>query len=423
MLQTFNANLVMDKSPLVDGKVSIRKLGEKTIGLRMVYARSDGDVYRGVPIGVSLISTLGTLEETPVSYAFSSAFGADVRCASCIDGYHKPVELPCYGFECHSESVVRHSLSFAISFSIPFRVLEVFEVFQGDECVVLFSKPDDFMGDLPASCSCVVTLIFSKPSEGLLGASASIVGIASEFASSKVDVSLFVAHILTEVKLPQNSAFSIDDGDGCQPFNSNINAENRLIILLHLKIFLQGNINIGVAESEKRGLVALLQHLSVSSVVSILTYWYCHSSVEGRDGNHWISPFSDAEPSTPRNVVGHRNSTDFAAIVQDCYSVFEQVVGNLTVQSKGSNLPIEHSLKLMSLDFNALRHDEGEGFSIPRLKLQEITLFSSCRLQQIQGYRFNDFHPKTRINYTKKNDLNTLLQFLPPMNRWASLEK
>jgi hypothetical protein len=46
--------------------------------------------------------------------------------------------------------------------------------------------------------------------------------------------------------------------------------------------------------------------------------------------------------------------------------------------------------------------------------------FSLCRLKKVQGYGFNDFHPKT----TRKIEFQIFkfLQFLPCLKTWASLE-
>jgi len=86
VLQTPQTNLVMDKNTSVD-----RRLGEKSFGLGMFHARSDGDVHGGVSIHICLVPTVGAFENGSIPYAFASASGTGVRCSSGIDRYHKPI--------------------------------------------------------------------------------------------------------------------------------------------------------------------------------------------------------------------------------------------------------------------------------------------------------------------------------------------
>jgi len=198
----------MDKNASVDREVSIRRLDEKSFGLRMIYARSDDDVNRGVSIGISFVSTSWTLEVRSTPNAYASAPRTDGRCPSCVDCNQKPTVLPSHRFECHSKLMVRHFLGFSAAFSIASSVLQPVKVFHGYESVAVFSEFNDFMCDLPATCSDVVALISPEPSESLPFISAAVVSVASQFASSKADVSLTVSHILTKVKLLHDFARS-----------------------------------------------------------------------------------------------------------------------------------------------------------------------------------------------------------------------
>ena len=131
--QTTQTNLVMDKNPLVDRKVSLRKLGDKPFGLGMVYARSEGDVSRGVAVRICLISAPWTFEDEVVPGPFSSTSGASVRCPSWTDWNHKPIALPSDRFERRSEPAVGHPFGFAVALPVTSGVLQSFEIFYGNE--------------------------------------------------------------------------------------------------------------------------------------------------------------------------------------------------------------------------------------------------------------------------------------------------
>lgn len=411
----------MNKNPLVDHKVSIRKLGEKTIGLRMVHACSDGDINRGVTVSVSLVSTARTLEGSLFPYAFASASGANMRCSSWMDCNHKPVVLPSYRFECHSEPAVGHTFSFAVTLSVSSGVFKPLEVFDGYESVVLFSELYDFMSDLPASCSGVVAFFFSKSSKRLPCMSATVVSMPPEIASSKADVSLVISHILTKVELLQNTTFTVNYGNCRQPFHSNIDTDDCLVTFFGWKLLLKNYMNSVLVEPEESRFVSFSQQFFIPTVSSIHSDWHSDSSIESGEGNHWIAVLCHTKVSASRNVEGNRNITYFSTVVQYGDSILEQVVSNLTVQPELSNTLIEEALKFYLGCLDTLEHHERERLFIGTSKVFNSLVFNPAGLKKIQGYGFNNFHPKT----TRKIDFQVFkfLQFLPPINRWASLER
>jgi len=419
VLQTPQTNLVMDKNPLVDCKVSIRRLGEKPFGLRMVHARSDGDINRGVTVSVSLVSTVRTLEGSLFPYAFASAFGANMRCSSWMDCNHKPVVLPSYRFECHSEPAVGHTFSFAVTLSVSSGVFKPLEVFDGYEGIVFFSELYDFMSYLPASSSGVVAFTLSQSSQCLLSISASIISVTPQFASSEADVSLPIPHILSEIELLQDSALKVDYGDCCQPFGSNIDSNHRIIIFVNSKLLFENHMDSIAVKPEESGFITLIQKVLKPSVSSIHSDWSSDSSVQGGKTNHWIAFLCQAEVSASRNVEGDCNIPYFSTVVQYGESVFEKVISHLAVDPVFSDFLVEKALKFHSVGFNTLGDYEREGFSICFSKVVYYIELSFCGLQKIQGYGFNDFHPKT----TRKIDFQVFefLQFLPCLKNMGFL--
>jgi hypothetical protein len=91
------------------------------------------------------------------------------------------------------------------------------------------------------------------------------------------------------------------------------------------------------------------------------------------------------------------------------------------VQPELSNTLIEEALKFHLGCLGTLEHYERERLFIDASKVFNSLMFNPAGLKKIQGYGFYDFHPKT----TRKMGFQVFkfLQFLPPINKWASSEK
>ena len=397
MLQTPQTNLVMDKSPSVDREVSLRNLGDKkSFGLGMIFSRPESDINRGVAVSVSLIPAFSTFEDRTIPYALSSTFRADVRGSSWMDCDDKPAILPCHRLERRSEPAVWHAFSFAVTLPIGSGVLQPFEVFYGYEGVVSFSQLDDFMGNLPATGSIVVAFTFSESSRCLSRIPASSVSIASQYATPKAEVSLSISNILTKVELPQNFAFTVDYGYCCQPFNSNINADNRLIVSLDWKLLLENYVDSVLVKPKESCPVPFFQQLFISLVSPIHSDWNGNSAIKSYEADYRVAFSGRCKVSTPWDVEGNCNVAYFSAVVQYGCSILEQVVGDLAVQPKLSDLLVKEPLKFRLRCFDALSYNKRECLSIDTLEVFNSSEFGFGGLNKVQRYSFNDFHPKTK---------------------------
>ena len=427
MLQTSDTKTVTDKSSCVDRQVSLRNLGEKEAIVRMADARPESDVHGCIAIRIYDIPTTRALKTCPVSGSFSSASGACVGCASWRDCNHEPTVLPSHAFECHSKLVIGHPLGLTIAFSVTSCLVEVFEIFDSNERIIFLGKFDNLVSDLPTSCSSVVVLVSSEPSESLSGIPTSLVGMAHEFGAPEIDISLSVANILPKVELLENFALSTNHGCCCKPFDSNINTYDSIIIFLHFILFLESDMNSTMVDPEESSGVSLFQQCLISPMSPISGNRDGDSTIVGSNGYNRVAIFSGGKFPTSGDIIGYCNLSDLSTIVQNCYSIFEKVVGYLAMKSKPPNIFVEHALEFGSFDFDILRYNEGECFFISPFKLYQLLLLNFCRLKQVQCQRFNYFHPNKSISAVSTympfaSAGKVILQFLPNLKVGASLE-
>jgi len=390
----------MDKSPSVDREVSIRKLGEESFGLGMFHARSDGDVHRGVSVSVCLIPTVRASKDRPIPYAFVPASGAYMRRVSWVNCDHEYAILPSHRFECHSEFVVGHSFGFAVAFPITSRFVQMFEVFNRDEGVVAFSEFNDFMGDLPAACSRVVAFVSSKSSKCLFGVPTALIGIAFELASSKADVALTVSHIFTQIQLLQHLSLAVNDGYCRQSLGAYIDTNYSIIVFSDRIVFLEDYVDSSAVELKEGRLVALTQQFLESPICTVHGDGNGDSSVQCSETDYGVTVLCRSKVPASRNIVWYRNVAPHPPpIIQNGYSVLEEVAGNLAVETIFPNSSIEKALEFHSACFDVLRDHERESFSIGVSKIVYCLLLNPRGFQKIQGYSFNDFHPKTKCSW------------------------
>lgn len=229
-------------APRVDRLVSLRSLGRKTDGSRMVcFTRPESDINRGKPVRIDFKPTVRALEVSVIPTPDFPAFVTSFRSVSRVNWQKCDSLLPGDGFDCFPKLAVGHALRFPVRFSVSSSTSKASQILDGDTGVKLFGEINNLVDDLIASGFRQVRLVFPEFSELLDGIPTAFVSMGFEFASSKTGVPLFVSQVLSEVELPQDFAVGRDDADSCQPLDTDIYAHYRGILFLGSKLSSEGS--------------------------------------------------------------------------------------------------------------------------------------------------------------------------------------
>ena len=399
MLQTSDTNPVIGKNPCVDRQVSIRNLGfEKDIGSMQFQTRPDGDIDRSIPVCVPFVSTSGAMEVSPVTDTHISTSRTLLRSISGIHRFNQYPILPRNTFECHSEGCIGHSFGFSVRFSVPFRSVEMFQIFNTYESVIIFSEIDNLMSDLVTMGSNIVSLVSFQFPQFLNGVLAPFVSIGIESAPSDRNVSLSIPNILSEIELFENLPISVDYGYGGQSFDTHIHPNNSIITFSYYDLSLESNIDTLTIKSKEGGAISLFYEGLKSSVCTIHSNGYGDSFPHASERDDGIFTPCNTEFSASWNIKWDTDISNLTTVSEDGNGIFEQIDSNLGM--KAVFLPdiiIEESMKTeTSVLLTAFGNDIFKGVSICSNQAVDEKLLGFRWLDDVQGNGFLQLH--TTIN-------------------------